>query len=124
MESLREAVWGPLLFLLHINDNPNSSDKLSFRIFADDTNLFASSYNWNQLESIVNEELTKVKLWYDKNGLSVNLRKTNFMITKSPWKKGTAAIDIHLMNHNGTNYSLEKKDHIKYLGVMVESVIK
>ena len=30
---------GPLLFLLYINDIPNSSNKLSFRIFADDTNI-------------------------------------------------------------------------------------
>ena len=30
---------GPLLFLLHINDIYNSSDKLSISLFSDDTNL-------------------------------------------------------------------------------------
>ena len=39
------STLGPLLFLLYINDISNSSDKLSFRIFADDTNIFASSHN-------------------------------------------------------------------------------
>ena len=34
------STLGPLLFLLYINDLPNCSNKLSFRIFADDTNLF------------------------------------------------------------------------------------
>ena len=29
----------PLLFLIYINDLPNSSEKLSFKIFADDTNV-------------------------------------------------------------------------------------
>ena len=29
----------PFLFLLYINDLPNSSEKLCFRIFADDTNI-------------------------------------------------------------------------------------
>ena len=41
---------GPLLFLIYINDIPNCSEKLSFRIFADDTNIFASSSNAAQLE--------------------------------------------------------------------------
>ena len=34
------STLGPLLFLLSINDLPNCSSKLSFRIFADDTNIF------------------------------------------------------------------------------------
>ena len=46
---------GPLLFLLYINDIPNSSNKLSFRIFADDTIIFTSSSNLKQLETTVNE---------------------------------------------------------------------
>ena len=36
----QRSTLGPLLFLLYINDLPNCSSKLSFRIFADDTNMF------------------------------------------------------------------------------------
>ena len=36
------STLGPLLFLLYINDLPNCSEILTFRIFADDTNLFTS----------------------------------------------------------------------------------
>jgi len=36
------STLGPLLFLLYINDLPNCSEKLCFKIFADDTNVFAS----------------------------------------------------------------------------------
>ena len=45
---------GPLLFLIYINDIPNCSEKLSFRIFADDTNIFASSSNATELKSLIN----------------------------------------------------------------------
>ena len=60
MESSRQTVicgvpqdssLGPLLFLIYINDIPNCSEKLSFRNFADDTNIFASSSNATQLET-------------------------------------------------------------------------
>ena len=33
---------GPLLFPIYINDIPDCSEKLSFRIFADDTNIFGN----------------------------------------------------------------------------------
>jgi hypothetical protein len=73
---------GPLLFLIYINDMPNCSSKLSFRIFADDTNIFASSSSITDLhlETLINEELTKIKEWCDINKLSINVKKTNYMI--------------------------------------------
>ena len=78
---------GPVLFLIYINDLPNCSSTLTFRIFADDTNVFASARDLKVLEKIVNSELKKVKIWYDVNRLSINFSKTNFMIIKSQKKK-------------------------------------
>jgi len=70
---------GPLLFLLYIHDIPNGSNKLSFRILADDTNIFASSSNAMELPNLINQELSKVKEWCDLKELSINLMKTNHM---------------------------------------------
>ena len=57
------STLGPLLLLLYINDLPNCSENLTFRIFADDTNLFASARDLKNLETLINSELGKVKVW-------------------------------------------------------------
>ena len=78
----------PLLFLIYINYIPSSSDKLSSRIFANDTNIFSSSYKATDLEILVNQELVKIKEWCDLNKLSRNFKKTNnYMIIRSAQKK-------------------------------------
>ena len=83
----QRSCLGPVLFLIYINDLPNCSNALTFKIFADDTNVFASARDLKVLEKIVNSELKKVKIWCDVNSLSINFSKTNFMIIKSSKKK-------------------------------------
>ena len=83
------STLGPLLFLLYINDLPNCSKKLSFPIFADDTNMFYTCDKLQHLETIMNEELKLVFKYCDINNLSINLAKTNYMviiISKIKWK--------------------------------------
>ena len=63
---------GPLLFLLYVNDLCRSSDKLSFYLFADDTNLLYADRDINSLERVVNVELSKVQEWLVANKLTLN----------------------------------------------------
>ena len=116
------STLGPLLFLIYINDLPNCSDKLSFKIFADDTNVFASASNLKTLEALMNSELEKVKEWCDVNKLSINMSKTNFMIIKSTRKKDMP-VRIQIRNSDGTSHPLIRKNHIKYLGVMIDDCV-
>ena len=70
----------------------------------------------------MNSELEKVKEWCDVNRLSTNMSKTNFMIIKSSSKKDMN-IDIHVITKDRSCHSLDRKDHIKYLGVMIDTTL-
>ena len=81
------TVLGPLLFLIYINDLINSTTKLSTILFADDTNMFCSGKDMHELEATVNSELARVQEWLTLNQMTLNIKKTNFIIFKSH-KKG------------------------------------
>lgn len=52
-----------------------------FIIFADDTNMFMSNQNYEDLIIQTNAELKKVNLWFEKNKLSLNIKKNFIHVT-------------------------------------------
>ena len=60
------SVLGPLLFLLYINDLPSVSWKLTFFLFADDTNIYYESSDVVDIQKTVNKELRNVREWLGK----------------------------------------------------------
>ena len=109
------SVLGPLLFLLYINDLPNISSKLSFFLSVDDTNIYYESTNLAEIENTVNAELKKLSQWLNLNRLALNVGKTNFVIFRSS-KKPLYHNVVLIMNRK----ALEQKDHVKYLGVLMD----
>ena len=74
------SILGPLLFVLYVNDVMNCSELLHFILFADDTNLFYCSNNYEDLMKNVNAELSKLSDWFRANRLSLNISKTNYIL--------------------------------------------
>ena len=73
------SVLGPLLFLLFINDLPNATEFLTL-LFADDTTYQMSGSDINVLFQNANAELEKASVWFRTNKLTLNVKKTKFML--------------------------------------------
>ena len=114
----QESVLGPLLFLIYINDLPNISKVLNFYLFADDTNIYSEAETLNKLETIINKELKKLHTWLIVNRLSLNIDKTNFLVFHPYNKPVKQRITIKIHKN-----AITEKDHIKYLGVMIDSTL-
>ena len=74
------SILGPLLFLLYINDLCNVSKVVDFILFADDTNIFFSHKDFYLPPGIFNSEMLKLTQWCRANKLSINFKKSNFMV--------------------------------------------
>ena len=82
------SILGPLLFLIYVNDICFSSSKFRAVLYADDTSLESPlcSFNFSPLAShdlvsqSINTELSLIQNWFTVNKLSINAKKTKFMI--------------------------------------------
>ena len=105
------SVFGPLLFLIFINDLQDVSKHLIFYLFADDTNIYFESTDLLQIQKVVNRELRKVRKWLEENRLALNIGKTNFV-----------GIKLRIILYLGlVEKSIKQESYVKVLGILSDS---
>ena len=107
------SVLGPKLFILFLNDICDVSTLLHFVLFADDTNFYCSANNIDELIQKMEQEMVKLKKWFDINKLSLNLKKTKFMVFSKRKKTENMVLSMA-----GTN--IERVKETKFLGVILD----
>ena len=84
-------------------------------MFADDTNVFMSHKDLNYLSDMLNLEMDKLSIWFKANKLSLNLKKTKFMVFKPRQKRSICNIQISIDNQN-----IVKVKETNFLGVILD----
>ena len=109
------SVLGPLLILIYVNDLPNASKKLSFYLFADDTNIYYESEDFSKLIKTANKGLRSLKKWLDANKLSLNIDKTNYIIFHSSTVKVPSDFAIKIGKKH-----IKRVRFVKFLGLLLD----
>ena len=92
------SILGPLLFLLYVNDINLVSSCLYCIVFADDTNAFLNGKDPDVVSEMMNKELCKLFKRLKANKLSLNVKKTHYILFRSKHKSVFlgVVIDCHL----------------------------
>ena len=110
------SILGPMLFTVYINDLPDTFNESSVSLYADDTAILFSHPDPVVLEHVLNEELARASNWFNHNKLSLNVKKSKFMLfgTKSQVDRC-----VNLKVKHGQK-ELERVSTFKYLGVKLD----
>ena len=111
------SILGPLLFLLYINDLPQCLKNTRPRLFADDTNLTASSHSIADIEIAANSDLENLRHWLVANKLSLNVAKTEFMFIGSP--QMLRNVSNYQANISIDNKQIQQVNKSKALGSLI-----
>ena len=112
------SILGPLLFLIYINDLPNSLRGAVPRMFADDTNLTLSAKTLAELKLALTPELNNLSSWLKANKLSLNVAKTELMIIGSRQRLSAQCDDVEIRIDDQI---IKRVVHTKSLGLTIDA---
>ena len=131
------SILGPLLFLIYINDIPNSSNLFNFLMYADDTTLFCCLEDIDSVnkELVLNRKLKNVHLWLSANKLALNVNKSKYMLFRKHKNTQLPKLNLQINNNNihstsefnflglHINMKLNWDTHVNVIGNKISRVI-
>lgn len=111
------SILGPLLFTIYINDLPSCDLFSKPRLYADDTTLTTSAEDPWVLEYKMNYDMNLIQSWLSANKLTLNVKKTKYMLIGSQFKLSQINSDFIIKVNNTP---LERVIEHKTLGVQID----
>ena len=111
------SILSPLLFLLYINDLPECLNNTVPSLYADDTEIYASSNDSVDLINKLNPDLNNVSNWMDENKLRIHPKKSKHMFVGSNYNIKNKVCNLPISINN---VSVPRVSNQKCLGVILD----
>ena len=123
------TVLGPILFLIYVNDLWSQKINAKIISFADDTVILFHDNSWENVTRKAESELTKITSWLNSNLLSLNIKKTKFLIFSltTANKINLQTLKLHQCDRQKNICQcphIDRADQIKYLGIVVDDLLR
>ena len=108
------SILGPLIFILYVNDIfAEINQDSSIFMYADDTLILCKSENINDVALKAKEALRKIIHWCEVNKLSINYKKTKYMVVKHTKVPIEPALTVG-------NVKISSVKQYEYLGMILD----
>ena len=90
------SVLGPSLFVLFVNDLPIVLERCQILMYADDTVLYFTASNAQEISSTLTSQLAKVTDWLVDNSLFIHQGKTECVLFGTGSRLATANLSVNI----------------------------
>lgn len=112
------SVLGPVLFLLYVNDLPDTIKNRLLVMYADDTSVLITGKSNIETEENCNVLLNEMLNWFNTNELYLNLKKTGYVRFHTRQNFNQLDIDIKC-----GEISLDRLKTVKFLGLSIDECL-
>ena len=110
------SILGTLLFLLYVNDLPQSLPDAGSYLYEDDTCIFYQHEDVNKIENVLNKEFSSLCQWFIDNKLSIHFGEDKTKSILFSKTRGLREINISFAGH-----SIKQHETVEYLGCQLDS---
>jgi hypothetical protein len=111
------SILGPLLFIIYINDLSCTLEE-NLIMYADDCSVKLTGSSANDLKHQTKTCLEEMHRWFQNNRLTLNIKKTNYIIFNS--KHDMEVENIELDDHS----RVQRTSHSKLLGITMDENLR